>query len=247
MRIIISPAMTMKVDNDDFINRTMPIFINDTEEILNYLKGLNYEELKSIWKCSNKLAELNFERIKSMDLYKNLTPAIIAFEGLQYNYMSPGIFEVNELDYIQEHLRILSGFYGILKPFDGVVAYRLEMKSKLSNWKYNNLYDLWNSKIAENIFSETDTIINLASKEYSKAISKYLNNDINMIEIVFGELIDGEVKEKATLAKMARGEMVRFMAENKIENEEDIKKFNRQEFNFREEYSSNQKYVFIKE
>ena len=98
MRIIISPAKTMKVDNDNFLNRTMPVFIEDTEDILGYLKGLNYEELKAIWKSSDKLATLNFERIRSMDLYKNLTPAIIAFEGLQYNYTSPGIFEADELD-----------------------------------------------------------------------------------------------------------------------------------------------------
>ena len=246
MRIIISPAKTMKIDNDDFIHRTMPILIKDTEEVLGYLKGLDYQELKTIWKSSDKLARLNFDRVKSMDLHNNLTPAIISYEGLQYNYMSPGVFESDELDYIQEHLRILSGFYGILKPFDGVVPYRLEMQSKLLNWTYNNLYDFWDSKIAEDLFSETNTIIDLASKEYSKVISKYLNKDIRMIEVVFGELINGKVIEKATFAKMARGEMVYFLAENRIENEEEIKYFDRQGYSFKEEYSSSTKYVFIK-
>ena len=246
MRIIISPAKTMKIDNDDFRHKNMPVFIKDTEEILGYLKELNYEELKFIWKTSDKLARLNFERIKSMDLYNNLTPAIIAFEGLQYQYIAPGVFLVDELDYIEKHLRILSGFYGILKPFDGVVPYRLEMQSKLLNWKYDNLCELWNSKIAESIFSETNTIIDLASKEYSKPISKYLTKDIKMIEIVFGELIDGKIIEKATYAKMARGEMVRFMAENKIENEEDIKNFDRQGYSFKDEYSNPERYIFIK-
>ena len=246
MRIIISPAKTMKIDNDDFIHHTMPIFIQDTEEILNYLKDLNYEELKNLWKCSHKLAKLNFERIQYMDLYTNLTPAIMSYEGLQYRYMGSKVFTIDELDYIQEHLRILSGFYGVLKPFDGVVPHRLEMQSKLPNWKFNNLYDLWNSRIAKNMFSETDTIIDLASKEYSKTISKYLNEDINMIEIVFGELIDGKIIEKGTFAKMARGEMVRFMAENKIKKKDEVKNFNGQGYSFKEEYSNDKRYVFIK-
>lgn len=247
MRIIISPAKAMEIDNDDFLHKTMPVFIKDTEKILSYLKSLDYDQLKKLWRTSDKLTQVNFERLKSMDLYNNLTPAIISYEGLQYKYMGPGVFTIDELDYIQEHLRILSGFYGILRPFDGVVPYRLEMQARPFNWKYNNIYDFWNSTIAENIFSETNTIIDLASKEYSRAISEYLDKDIKMIEIVFGELIDGKIREKATYAKMARGEIVRFMAENQIKSEEDIKKFKGQGYVFKEEYSNDKRYVFIKE
>src|SRR5690554_6729347 len=99
MKIIISPAKTMETDNDDFIKKTTPIFIEDTEKILMYLKGLSYQELKTIWKTSDKLTRLNFERIKTMDLYRNLTPAIVSFKGLQYNYMGPGVFSIDELEY----------------------------------------------------------------------------------------------------------------------------------------------------
>lgn len=246
MRIIISPAKKMKIDNDVFGHRQMPIFLEESHILLHYLKGLSYEELKSIWKCSDNIANQNFNIIKNMDLYNNLTPAILSYEGLQYQYIGPGIFTNKQLDYIEKHLRILSGFYGILRPFDGIVPYRLEMQAKLLNWDYKSLYEFWNDKIGKNIFSESQCIINLASKEYSKCISRYLTVNIQLINCVFGELIDGKVVEKGTLAKMARGEMIRFMAENNIENAEDIKRFNSLDYVYKEELSDDNNYVFIK-
>lgn len=236
----------MKIDNDAFTHRQMPKFLEKTQIILEYLQSLSYEELKFIWKSSEKLARHNFDIIKKMDLYNNLTPAIMSFEGLQYQYIGAGIFTYNQLDYIEEHLRILSGFYGILRPFDGIVPYRLEMQSKFLEWEYKTLYDFWEEKIAKSIFSESKTIINLASKEYSKSISRYLNKEIKLINCVFGELIDGRVIEKGTLAKMARGEMVRFMAENNIKQLEDIKKFNRLDYIYAKKLSDQSNYVFIK-
>ncbi len=247
MKIIISPAKTMNVNNDDFAHRSLPVFMDKTEELFSYLKGLAYGQLKDLWKCSDKLARQNFERIQSLDLYRNLSPSLMAYEGIQYQYMAPGVLEYSELDYVNDHLRILSGFYGILKPFDGVIPYRLEMGSKLIDFKYDSLYEFWGGKIAEEISSETDTIIDLASKEYSQSISKHLRGNKKMIEVVFGEFVEGKIKEKATYAKMARGEMVRFMAENKIKKEEDLKLFNRLSYTYREEYSDKSKYIFIKE
>lgn len=236
----------MKIDNDVFSHRQMPVFLDETEMLLGYLQKLSYEELKSIWKCSDKLAKQNVDRIKKMDLYNNLTPAILAYEGLQYQYMGPGIFTEKELDYIEEHLRILSGFYGILRPFDGIVSYRLEMQAKLLDWDHKSLYEFWNDKMARVVFSETQCIINLASKEYSKSISKYLAEGTQLINCVFGELINKKVVQKGTLAKMARGEMIRFMAKNNIEHAEDIKKFNRLYYVYKEELSDDNNYVFIK-
>ncbi|MGO1369902.1 peroxide stress protein YaaA [Senegalia sp. (in: firmicutes)] len=246
IRIIISPAKTMEIDNDSLTHRQMPVFIDKSNMLLDYLQTLNYKELKSIWKCSDNLAGKNFNRIKDMDLYKNLTPSILAFEGLQYQYMGSEVFTYNQLDYIEEHLRILSGLYGILRPFDGIVPYRLEMKSKFIEWEYKSLYEFWEEKIAKSIFAETNCIINLASKEYSKTISKYLNKNIKFITCIFGEIIEGKVKQKATLAKMARGEMVRFMAENNLKFANDIKKFNRLNYIYKEELSDDNTYVFIK-
>lgn len=245
IKIIISPAKTMKIDNDGLAHRQMPSFLKETQILLDYLKSLNYDELKLIWKSSDNIAKKNFNIIKDMDLNSNLTPAILSFEGLQYKYMGASVFTYDELDYIERHLRILSGFYGILRPFDGIVPYRLEMQSKFSNWKYNDLYKFWKDKIAKNILSQSKCILNLASKEYSKSISKYLTEDIKFIDCIFGELIDGKIIQKGTLAKMARGEMVRFMAENNIEQVDDIKGFNRLSYTYKEELSDENSYVFI--
>lgn len=246
MRIIISPAKKMKIDNDDFEHRHMPVLLHKTRELLTYLRSLSYDELKDMWKCNDKIARLNYNRIRNMDLYNSLTPAILSFEGIQYQYMAPGVFEYDELDYIDEHLRILSGFYGVLRPYDGVTPYRLEMQTKLINWIHKSLYEFWADDIAKYLFSESRCILNLASKEYSKCVSRYITKDIRFITCIFGEINDGRVIQKGTLAKMARGEMVRFMAENKIVNVEDIKEFNRLGYVYREELSNENTYVFIK-
>lgn len=246
VRIIISPAKKMLVDNDSIIFGQMPEFIEDAKSILKYLKELEYEELKSIWKCSDKIATLNYDRIKNMDLSSNLTPAILSYEGIQYQYMAPSVAEESELEYYEEHLRILSGFYGVLKPFDGVVPYRLEMQSKLKGDDIDSLYDYWDNRIAEKIQSESKCILNLASKEYSKCVSKYLDKDTKFISCVFGEIKDNKVIEKGTYAKMARGEMVRFMAKNKVSDIEEIKNFDGLGYIFREDLSSEDKFVFIK-
>lgn len=245
MRIIISPAKKMKIDNDGLLHRQMPIFLKEAQTLLNYLQGLTYEELKYIWKCSDKLAKQNFDIIKNMDLHNNVTPAIMAFEGIQYQYMGAGIFTYEELDYIEQYLRILSGFYGILRPFDGVKPYRLEMQAKLLDWRYKSLYEFWGDKISKNLLSESQCILNLASKEYSDCISKYLSQDIKLVNCIFGELIDGKVSQKGTLVKMARGEMVRFMAENNIQHLEDVKKFNRLGYIYRKDLSDPNNYIFI--
>lgn len=92
--------------------------------------------------------------MQKMDLYRNLTPAILAFEGIQYQYMAPGVFQTDEYAYLEKHLRILSGFYGMLRPFDGVVPYRLEMQAKLKGDKLNSLYEFWNSKLADKLFQK---------------------------------------------------------------------------------------------
>lgn len=239
--------MNMKEDHDSFPHEQLPIFLSETAELLDYLKSLEYDQLKNIWKCSDKLAELNDERIQQMDLTKHLTPAILAFQGLQYQYIAAQVFSYKELAYLEEHVRILSGFYGVLKPLDGIVPYRLEMKSKLKDWKVHSLYDFWEDTISKSVQSETATILNLASKEYSQVVTKYLTSDTHVIDVVFGEWIDGKVKQKATLAKMARGEMVRYLAENQVSNLEEVKEFARLDYSFKEDLSDPSNFIFIKE
>ena len=223
-----------------------PEFLEDTDILRRYISGLSYEEAKALWKCNDKIAEQNFERFRDMNLRWNLTPAIIAYEGIQYQYMAPTVMDGEALAYVQENLRILSGFYGILKPLDGVVPYRLEMQAKAHVDSYKNLYDFWGKRLADNLFEETDVIINLASKEYSKCVSAYLTPEITFITCVFGEYVNGKVVEKGTYAKMARGEMVRFMAEIQAKSPEDLKKFDRLGYHYDADVSDEKTYVFIK-
>lgn len=246
MRIIISPAKKMKTDTDFLDYYQLPQQIKETEILLSYLKKLTYGEIKSIWKCNDKIAGLNYERIQKMDLYHNLTPAILSYEGIQYQYMAPRVFTAEEFSYIETHLRIMSGFYGILRPFDGVVPYRLEMQAKLQGRNLNSLYEFWNGKLAQQLFSESSCIVNLASKEYSKCISEYLDSSVGLITCVFGEKLGERIVEKGTQVKMARGEMVRFMAEKQIKSVEEIKKFDRLNYVFEDDLSNENRYVFIK-
>ena len=246
MRIIISPAKKMNADRDSFPWRDLPVFLPKTEELTGVLQGMAYDELKKLWKCNDAIAALNVERLASIDLHTRLTPALLAYEGIQYQYMAPGVFTDRELEYVQEHLRILSGFYGVLKPFDGVTPYRLEMQAKLKVCEAKDLYSYWNNSIAEYLFAETSCIINLASKEYSICISKYLPKRVRFITCVFGEEKDGKVMEKGTMCKMARGEMVRFLAEHQVEDPEQIKTFDRLEYRFEEQRSDENTFVFLR-
>ena len=148
---------------------------------------------------------------------------------------------------MQEHLRILSGFYGLLRPFDGVRAYRLEMQAKLKIKGQRDLYGYWGAEIAQKLFEETDCIVNLASKEYSVCVSKYLPERVRFVSCVFGEEKEGKVLEKGTMCKMARGEMVRYMAEGNICDIEQIKGFERLNYRYSEKYSDKDNFVFIHE
>lgn len=245
MRIIISPAKKMNVDTDSFPYRDLPVFLSKTQELCKILQSMSETELKKLWKCNDQITRVNVQRLQNMDLHSHLTPAVLAYEGIQYRYMAPGVFTEQAFDYIQEHLRILSGFYGILKPFDGVTPYRLEMQAKLQVGQKRDLYAYWGECIANSLFQETNCIINLASKEYSVCISKYLPKHIQFITCVFGEEKEGKVIEKGTMCKMARGEMVRYMAENQIHMPEQIKAFDKLNYRFDCSKSADDLYVFI--
>ena len=244
MKIILSPAKKMITDADSIVPDGLPEFIDKTTEIQSWLKGKSKEELKTIWKCNEKIAEQNFNRLEKMDLYHSLTPAVLSYEGIAFQYMAPSVFEDSQFEYVQNHLRILSAFYGVLKPLDGVTPYRLEMQAKVSIGDAKNLYDYWGDMLYCSVIDNSRIIINLASKEYSKSIEKYLTLQDKYITISFCELSGDKLVTKGTYAKMARGEMVRFMAENSIESPEDIKRFDRLGYAFRPDLSSDTEYVF---
>ncbi len=246
MKIIISPAKKMVVNDDLLPVRQLPLFLQEASYLRDVMKGLSYGEAKKVWKCNEKIADLNYERFRNMVLDQRLTPAILAYEGIQYQYMAPAVLDEQALGYLDRHLRILSGFYGVLRPFDGVVPYRLEMQAKFPN-KPHNLYDFWGGKLAEAVCKDTDIIVNLASKEYSKAVSRHLPFSVKWIDVIFGEKTDGKIREKGTYAKMARGEMVRYMAEGQLEEVDDMTTFNRLGYRYSPTDSADNKLVFLKD
>lgn len=255
MKIIISPTKKMKEQEDELSIRGLPCFLKEAEQLKAYMQGLTYTEAKAIWKCNDAIAKQNYRRYEQMELEKRLSPAVLTYEGIQFQYMAPQVMREEELEYLQEHLRILSGFYGIVKPFDGITPYRLEMQAKLKlsqkEKEVTTLYEFWGDRIYNQLVEEDSCILNLASKEYSKCIETYLLKGQQFVTCVFGSLVvdangKEKVKTKATEAKMARGEMVRYLAQNQIKTLEEVKKFSGQGFQYNESRSKENEYVFIK-
>lgn len=246
MKIIISPAKTMRDHEDGFDAESKPVFIEEAKELVEELKKYSSQDLAVLMKCNQKLADLNYERFKRMDLDQAYLPALFCFDGLQYKAMAPNVFTNEEYAYVKKHCMILSGLYGLLRATDAVCFYRLEMQTELSINECKNLYEFWQDKIYQELYKENEIVLNLASKEYSKAVEPYLKENNRMITCIFGYLDQGKVKVKGTLAKIARGAMVRWMAENQIEKLEEIKKFKENGFVYSEEYSSKDEWVYLK-
>lgn len=258
MKIIVSPAKKMREDPETMPVTGLPFFVDRAKELADWIRGLSFSQQKALWVCNEKIALQNRERFAAMDLTRNLTPALLAYEGIQYQYMAPRVLERAAWDYAQKHLRILSGFYGILRPLDGVVPYRLEMQAKGAPAGWKDLYDFWGSSLCDRLMEEErdegedPLVVNLASKEYSRCIESWLPKEARMITCVFGELSGGGQKErkivqKGTMAKMARGEMVRFLAQRQVSDPEEIKEFCGLGYRFSPEDSDDRIYTFCLE
>lgn len=245
MKIIISPTKKMVIETDSFLAESHPLYLKEAKDILEKLKSLSYEEAKQLWKCNDRIAMENFDRLKGIQLDQQLSPAVMSYKGLQFQYMVPDLFTDEQLRYVKENLLILSGFYGILRPFDGISPYRLEMQAALPIENHKNLYQFWGQKLYDALAFDEGPVINLTSKEYTKAITPYLKAGDQLIEIIFANLIDGKLKIKATLAKMARGQMVRFMAEKQATQLDDLKYFDHPHYSFSKEHSSDSQLVFL--
>lgn len=244
MKIIISPAKIMQRDLDTFPVQSKPLFLSKTKQLEQFLKSRTKQQLKELWRASDKVVAQAQQQLKEMDLEERLTPAILAFGGLQYQYMAPDLFTQEAFTYIQNNLRILSGFYGILRPFDGICPYRLEMNTAMTGFKDYSLYHFWGDSLAKELFKDDSLVLNLASKEYSRAIKPYVNDGKRMITIDFQEQKRGKWRSAATHAKMARGEMVRYIAERQIKNPALVQDFHDFGFKFIPEVSDNNHYVF---
>lgn len=246
MRIILSPAKKMRVDTDSFACPELPVFLEQTERLMHWIGSLSYEQQKALWACNDSIARENAERFARMDLRRQLTPAILAYDGIQYTYMAPSVFERGQFDYVQEHVRILSGFYGVLKPMDGVVPYRLEMQARARVDGHRNLYRFWGDSLYREVLDSSRIVINLASKEYAKCVERHLQPEDRFITCVFGELQGEKVVQKGVYAKMARGEMVRYLAQCAAEAPEALRGFDWSGYRFDAARSTEREYVFLR-
>lgn len=247
MKIIISPAKKMKENTDSLEPKGLPVFLAEAKRLRDRINGFDLDKKKALWACSDRIAAENSERFKHMEPDKAWTPAILAYDGIQYTYMAPSVFEEGQLEYIEENLRILSGFYGVLRPMDAVVPYRLEMQARLKMDGHSDLYGFWGDRIYKEIRDESGVIINLASAEYSRCVERFLGPEDMFITCVFGEEEKGRIVQKGVYAKMARGSMVRYMAERNISDPEQLKGFRSGGYHFEEALSDREKYVFIRD
>ncbi len=246
MKIIISPAKKMKINNDFIEYKQLPIYLEKAEELVNILKNKNIKELQKIFCANIKITEENYKRYQNFSFNENLTPAILAYDGIQYTYMAPNVFSYDEFRYVEDHVYILSGLYGILNALDGIRPYRLEMLSKLETRYGNTLYEFWSDFIYKALFSSGDVVLNLCSFEYRKNIEKYLKKTDKYITVNFYDFHKDKYIEKAVYAKMARGSMVRYLAENQIEDIEDVKKFTGLGYQYNEEMSDEKTITFVR-
>ena len=246
MKLIISPAKQMREDADFLAPKALPVLLPETERLLESLRGLPYPELKRLLACSDAIAGQNYRRFQEMDLRRNLTPALLAYQGIQYRYMAPNVLESGDYEWLQDRLRILSGFYGVLRPLDGVVSYRLEMGAKLRTPFCRDLYDFWGDKLARSLGEETDLLLNLASEEYARAVRRSLPKKVRMVDVIFAEDLGDRLVEKGVYVKMARGEMVRFLARTRGETLEDVEKFCGLSYRFAPERSEKDRLGFLR-
>ena len=246
MNIIISPAKKMNVREDELDSAGLPCFLSKAEILKEYVRNLSREEARNMWACNERIAALNYERFRNMDLTSRLTPALLSYEGIQYQYMAPQIFTKEQWEYVCSHLRILSGFYGVLRADDGVVPYRLEMQAKLKTDFCASMYDFWGEDLARLLDGE-GVLLNLASAEYSRSVLPHLPPGIRVITPIFGERNGAErVVEKGVYVKMARGEMVRFLAEQGTDKPDALTEFDRLGFRCYSELSTPERPVFLR-
>lgn len=245
MNIIISPAKRMQADCDSLPFGGLPRFPEKTQMLWEHLQGLSPDALRDLLRCNEKIAALNYRRFQDMPKLSQRTPALFAYQGIQYQYMGAKSFTDCQYAYLQAHLYIVSGFYGLLRPFDGIFPYRLEMQARLRTGFCKNLYDFWGEDLGQTL-SEGALVIDLASEEYSKAARQGLTPETRWVTVRFGQLQDGKLKETGTQVKMARGAMVRYLAEHAVSDPAEMQGFTELGYCFDPDRSQADALVFVK-
>lgn len=254
MITLLSPAKTLDYETSDTVKElTIPQFTTQSNQLIRILNKKTLEEIKLMMHISDNLAILNRARYKTFSKEynsENSKSAIMAFKGDVYTGLDAETLDKFSLGYVNRHVRILSGLYGLLLPFDRMQPYRLEMGTRLENKKGTNLYHFWGDMISKALNKElkemgADTIINLASNEYYKAVDKK-ELKARVIDIDFREDKDGEYKFVSFFAKKARGTMTRYIAENQITDHLDLRGFDYDNYRFEEKGSSENKMLFLR-
>jgi len=254
MITLLSPSKKLNFEPQNMIdNYTQCEFIKSAEILANKAKDLTESDLKELMDISDKLAQLNRERFDRWSLpfnSSNAKQAILTFDGGVYSGLQANTFSNKDFSFAQDHLRILSGLYGILKPLDLIQPYRLEMGVSFQNPRGKNLYDFWKQSITDNLNSileqyPSPVIVNCASIEYFSAIDlSKLKGSI--LSIVFKEYRNGELKFISFNAKKARGLMTQYIIKNKINNHTDIKDFNYEDYKLDSKLSEDSTFVFTR-
>lgn len=250
MHILISPAKTLDMEKHGLeVQFSESPFLKDSQILVKELGKLKATDIQTLMKVSPKIATLNAERFSTWRLpfnAENAKAALFAFKGDVYTGLEAHSLNNAELNFAQEHLSILSGLYGILRPLDLMQAYRLEMGTKFQNKRGKNLYEFWGTKIAKEINTrETECIINLASNEYFKAVDKKTLK-AKIITPVFKDEKNGVFKVISFFAKKARGMMTRYIIQNNISDIEEIKNFNLGGYLYNPDLSTDKEWVFTR-
>ena len=245
---IVSPAKKMNVVEGPPWPSTTPRFLGRARQLAAAVKALSYDEAKALWKCSDKLAALNYERFRNMDLDRDTTAAVLAYEGIQYQLLAPQVLDENALAWLDAHLRILSGFYGVLRPSDGVVPYRLEMQARLAVDGQHDLYGYWGPSLAEALAGDFSLVVNVASVEYAKAVTPHLPSlGVPVLTCLFGDVRGSRLMQRSTEAKAARGTFVRWCAETGVIRADELAAFCERGYALDEGLSSADTLVFVRE
>lgn len=254
MIIVISPAKTLDFETPPSMQaHTQPDFLDDSAMLIDELRKLEPSQIGAMMSISSKLATLNSNRYFAWNrpfTLRNAKQAILAFKGDVYTGLNAGTMTGNELAFAQDHLRILSGLYGVLRPLDLMQPYRLEMGTQFKNPRGNNLYEFWDDKITQALNQDLvkqkdDTLINLASHEYFQSVQPGKLN-ARIITPVFKDQKNGVYKIISFFAKKARGMMSRYIIQNKLTNPETIKSFDVAGYRFSQEDSGKNEWVFIR-
>ncbi|MGB7414954.1 MAG: peroxide stress protein YaaA [Thermosynechococcaceae cyanobacterium] len=251
MLMVISPSKTLDFEGQRHSKYTVPVKLDQSQQLIDRLKTLNPEDISQLMGVSSKLADLNHKRYQTFQFPftpANSRQALLAFKGDVYKGIEIDQYNDQDLDFAQKHLRILSGLYGILKPLDLIQPYRLEMGTKLVNESGQNLYEFWGHQIADNLNAdfeqdERKTLVNLASNEYYKAI-QLEHLQMSTLNIFFKENKKGTYKTIALFAKRARGLMVNYVIKNRLSEPNDLKAFDIEGYQFNPQLSRDQDWVF---